>query len=116
MGNISDKDKKILIITTLVCLLPILAGIVLYSQLPATIATHFNGQGVADGYSPKAFAVFGLPAILAVVNVIAHLAIVNDPKYPYASRILTNVSKWMCPVISLIINASMYLIALGYTW
>nr|MBQ1578691.1 DUF1648 domain-containing protein [Oscillospiraceae bacterium] len=34
-------NRKTLILTTLVCLLPILAGALLYSRLPETVPTHF---------------------------------------------------------------------------
>ncbi|MCX7521830.1 DUF1648 domain-containing protein [Microbacterium sp. STN6] len=36
-------------------------GVALYPSLPDSIATHFNGSGVADTYSPKSFfSVFGV--------------------------------------------------------
>lgn len=108
------KEKKMMIITSLVCLLPILLGVVLYPQLPEQIATHFDSHGVANGYSPKAFAVFGLPVFLAVINAICHVAIANDPKRSNSAPVIANISKWICPVCSIIINPVMYLIALGY--
>ena len=107
------KNKKTLLITTIVCLLPILMGLAFYDQLPDQVATHFNSNGVADGYSPKAFAVFGLPAFLAVVNIIVHLAVDNDPKRDNVSKGINIISKWIAPVVSLLINPVMYLIALG---
>ena len=108
------KEKRMMIITSVVCLLPVLLGVALYPQLPEQIATHFNSQGAADGYSPKAFAVFGLPVFLAVVNVICHVAIANDPKKSNSAPVIANISKWISPVCSIIINPVMYLIALGY--
>ena len=55
------NEKKTRILTTLVCLLPLIAGAILYKDLPETMATHWNLQGEADGWSGRVFAVFGLP-------------------------------------------------------
>ena len=57
-------NKKVLIITTsLITLLPILIGILCWNRLPDTVATHFSSDGTPNGFSPKIFAVLGLPAL-----------------------------------------------------
>ncbi len=58
-------DRKTVILTTLVCLLPIVAGVILYPQLPEQVATHWGFGNEPNGWSSKAFAVFGLPMIAA---------------------------------------------------
>ena len=58
------KHLKLLIITSVVILLPILAGVILWNRLPDTMVTHWGADGVADGWSGKGFAVFVLPLIL----------------------------------------------------
>ena len=60
---IMKSYKKTIIITTLITLLPILFGLALWNKLPDTIATHWGADGQANGWSSKAFAVFGLPCI-----------------------------------------------------
>ena len=75
------KDyKKTIIITTLVTLLPVLLGIILWEKLPDSIATHWGPDGQADGWSGKTFAVFGLPGILAVIHLFSVCLMLNDPK------------------------------------
>ena len=54
-------DKKTLIITTLVNLIPIIVGLLIWDKLPDTIATHFGMDGTPNGWSSKAFTVFGIP-------------------------------------------------------
>ena len=54
-------EKKTLILTTLVCLIPVIVGVIFYNQLPEQMATHWGFSGEPNGYSSKAFAVFGLP-------------------------------------------------------
>ena len=46
-------------------LLPILAGLALYSRLPEQVPTHFDFNGNPDGWSSRAFAVFGIPGLIA---------------------------------------------------
>ena len=47
------KNLKTMIITSIIILLPIVAGVVLWDQLPDQIATHFGANGQPDGWSPK---------------------------------------------------------------
>ena len=43
------KNKQ-WILSTLVCLLPILAYLAVYDQLPEMMPIHFNAEGVADNF------------------------------------------------------------------
>ena len=38
-------DRKTLILTTLICLIPIVVGAAVYGRLPETMATHWNMNG-----------------------------------------------------------------------
>ena len=62
------KHLKFLIMTSFIILLPILAGLLLWDQLPEQIPSHWNTDGEIDGWSSKPFAVFGLPLILLAVH------------------------------------------------
>ena len=52
MENVK-KYKTTIIITTLITLLPILFGLIVWNRLPEQIATHWGANGQADGYSVK---------------------------------------------------------------
>lgn len=52
--------KKELIVSTLLALLPIAAGLLLWNRLPGQLATHWGMHG-ADRWSGKAAAVFSSP-------------------------------------------------------
>ncbi len=107
------KNLKTLIITTIVTLLPILAGLILWDKLPDQIATHFNADGAADSFSSKAFAVFGLPVILAVLHWICTIGTNADPKQKNHSDKMLTIVLWGCPVISLIGSTVIYTHAMG---
>ena len=58
--------KKELIVSTLLALLPIAAGLLLWNRLPGQLATHWGMHG-ADRWSGKAAAVFLQPLLLLAV-------------------------------------------------
>ena len=108
------KNKKTLIATTLVCLLPLLAGALVYARLPEQVATHFDLQGNPDGWSSRPFAVFGLPGILLAVNLLTPFALQADPKHKNMSGALVNITIWTVPVVSLLCSGLTLGRALGY--
>lgn len=45
------QNKKMIILTSIVTLLPMVIGLLLWNQLPQLMATHFNFNGQPNGYS-----------------------------------------------------------------
>ena len=50
------NNKREMLLTSLVCLLPLLAGVALYPRLPETMATHWGFDGTANGWAQNVFA------------------------------------------------------------
>ena len=107
------KTNSTLIITTLVCLLPIILALVLYDKLPDQVAIHFDINGRPDNYLPKAVAVFGLPLFLAGINLFSHFMLDHDPRKENASIAMKLIGKWTAPVISLIVMPVTLFMAMG---
>lgn len=55
-------------------------GIYFYTVFPDRVISHWNFEGVADGYSGKTIGAFGLPAILTVMYVFFLAIPFIDPK------------------------------------
>ena len=108
------KNKKMLIWTSLVCLIPLIVGAAVYSRLPETMATHWNLSGEPDGWSSRAFAVFGLPGILLAVNLFLPFALKADPKRENMSDKLVLISLWTIPLVSLLCCGLTLARGLGY--
>ncbi len=107
------KNWKTLLVTSLVILLPILVGVVLWKQLPEQIPSHWNASGEIDGWSSKSFAVFGMPLILLAVQWLCVVATSADPKKQnHADKVLQMVF-WIIPVLSVVLFAVTYAVALG---
>ena len=107
------KNLKTLIITSIVLLLPILAGLILWNQLPEQMPTHWNAAGEVDGWSSKPFAVFGLPLILLAAQWLCVLATTTDPKRQNHSEKIYHLVFWIMPVLSIVLHAVTYLTVLG---
>ena len=107
-------SKKTLILTSIVTLIPIIVGILLWSKLPEQIPTHFGMDGTPDDWSSKAFTVFGIPLFLLGVHLLCIGATTQDPKYTNMNDKLFGIVLWTCPVISLLVLVSCYSAALGY--
>ena len=107
------KHLKLLIITTLVILLPIVAGLALWNQLPEQMPFHWNAEGVVDGWSSKPFAVFGMPVILAGFHWLCVLGTAADPKKKNHADKMLQVILWFIPVLNIVLSVITYATALG---
>ena len=107
------KNKWTLVVTTLVVLLPILVGVILWDKLPEMIATHWGVNGEPDGWSKKASAVFGLPVFLCAIHWVCIWATSQDKKNKAQSDKIMALTLWICPVISVGVHAAVYAEALG---
>ena len=107
-------NKKTLIITSILTLLPILIGVVCWKRLPDSMATHFGLDNEANGFSSKAIAVFGLPVFLLALQWFAAFVTSRDPKNQNISPKMFTIVLWIVPIISLYTAAMIYPYNLGY--
>ena len=107
------KHLKVLIITSLLILLPIVAGVVLWDRLPTQMPTHWNARGEVDGWGSKGFFVFGLPLILLGAQWICIFATSADPKKEAHADKVVQVVLWLMPVLSIVLQTAGYMSALG---
>ena len=109
----SSKNKKTLILTSIVTLLPILIGILLWNKLPDSMATHFNFDNEADGYREKWFAVIITPFILLALHLIMAMIIAADPRKKNISSRVYGITIWIIPASSLALAVVIYPYNLG---
>ena len=107
------RHKKSVIITCLLTLSPLFAGLILWNRLPERIATHFGMDGTPNGWSGKIFAVFGLPMFLLIIQLICVFVTSADPKGKNISDKAYQAILWIVPASSLICGYSIYSHALG---
>ena len=61
------KKLKTVILTSVITILPMFAGLVMWNKLPEKIPTHWGLSGEVDGWSGKPFAVFFIALVIKFV-------------------------------------------------
>lgn len=107
-------DKKWLLLTSLLILLPVIIGLVLWNKLPDTLPTHFGLDGQADGFSSKFEAVVGMPFVMLGLHLFAVFVTSRDPKAGNVTPKMQKLVYWIIPVILLVIQLMVYGSALGW--
>ncbi len=108
------KNLKTIIITSVVTVLPIFFGLVLWNKLPEKLPTHWNFAGEIDGWSGKAFAVVFIPLIMLAFHLVCTVATSCDPKTQNFNGKVFGLVLWICPVLSLLCTTATYSAALGF--
>ena len=107
------KNFKVLIITSVIILLPIVAGLALWDQLPEQVPIHWDAEGEVDGWASRPVAVFVPSAMMLALQWLCVVVTSADPKkqnHPEKVKVLVF---WLIPVITVFISALMYVSALG---
>lgn len=108
-----NHEKRTAILTTIVCLIPVLVGAALYSRLPDEIATHWDGNGVPNGWQPKFVGAIIFPGILVAVNLLMPVLLRIDPKYKNMDGKLKTLVQWIIPLVAMFCSGTTLATALG---
>lgn len=108
-----DKMKYTTIITTIVCLIPVIIGSILYPKLPDTIVTHWDASGNPNGWSSKMVGAIVFPGSLVLVNILFPMLLKLDPKYNNMNEKIKHLLHWIIPVVSIFCSSSTLAVALG---
>ena len=106
------KHKWELLISSLVILIPVLVGLVLWNRLPETLATHWGFDGQPDGYSSLPYAVFVPYLCLLAGHWFCFLVTSKDPRNQNRNWKPIRLVLWIMPVLSNLIGIIMYCLAL----
>ena len=107
------NNKREILLTSLVCLLPLFAGAALYPRLPEIMVTHWDFSGNANGWSSRAATVFGLPLFILALHLVCFYAESRETK-KNTNPVLRTVLLWFCPAVSLLGGAVTLGTGLGY--
>ena len=110
------KNSWKIIFSSLIVLMPMLAGFILWKELPEQIPTHWICQGEADAWSSKLFAVIGMPVFLLAMHLFCLWATSKDEKNKTQSKIIFNLTMCIVPAVSIFIGALTYSEVLGGTF
>ncbi|MBR2131349.1 MAG: SdpI family protein [Oscillospiraceae bacterium] len=102
------SHKWKLLLSSLLILAPMLVGFFYWNELPEQMATHWGANGKVDEWSGRTFAVVGMPLICLVIHWICAFVTEKDPKNAGQNRKLQGLVLWICPIISLFANGTIY--------
>ena len=108
------KNKLALILSSIIILIPMVIGLLLWNKLPETLPMHWNAAGEVDGYSGRGMAVFFLPLFMLGMHWFCILMTSLDPKSKDIGGKTVHLVIWICPFMSLLTNSFVYSTALGY--
>lgn len=108
------KINKEFLMTALLIALPMVIGVIFWNQLPEKIPTHFGIDGQADGYSSKLFTLFAFPALFLLFQIICLASFEKESVKVNIPAKMRRFYTWLIPVLSLIIQGSIYANALGF--
>lgn len=108
------KINKEFLMTAFVIALPMVIGAIFWNQLPEKIPTHFGIDGQADGYSSKLFTLFTFPALFLLFQIICLASFEKESVKVSIPAKMRRFYTWLIPVLSLIIQGSIYANALGF--
>lgn len=106
-------NMKNLIITSMVCLLPIICGLILYNDLPEHIAIHWGIDNNPNGYFSKPVFVFGMPIMMLVLQIFCSIVSDLSDKNPEANKKAVTVYTWLIPIITVVLYVVTIVFALG---
>ena len=110
------KNKKLLVITSLLTLLPIPVGLLLWDRFPETMAIHFGFTGQADGFASVPFAVFVLPLCLLLGHWVCIFFTALDKGNKNRNQKLQTIVLWVIPLIGNLSCLGMYALSLGWNF
>lgn len=106
------EHKWQLLLSSIVILLPMVVGFLMWNILPDTMVTHWGADATADGFSSKPVAICLPPVILLALQWFCIFVTTIDPKNKGQNTKVFSLILWIIPGISLFVNAIMYTSAL----
>lgn len=107
-------NKKQLILTSFVIVLPALIGVFFWKALPEQIPTHFGIDGQADGYSSKVFTFVAFPILFVLFQIIALASLERESVKVTVPAKMRKLYAWIVPALSFIVQGSIYANALDW--
>ena len=86
-----------------------------YNRLPDLVPTHWGTDNVADGYSSRNMAAFGIPAFMFLMAVMVNVIYRIDPKRENISRSreLKQITRWFVVLLAVMVQFVIVLSGIG---
>ena len=113
MRDFWKKHKWTMVVTSLIILLPIVVGVLLWDKLPEQVPYHWGINGEVDGYATKAQAVYLMPLMMLGIQWLCAILSQLDPKRKNHNDKMMWLVLWIIPVLNLFLPVMVWLAAFG---
>lgn len=113
MMTLFKQNKRKIILSSIIILLPCVFGILMWDTLPDTMITHWDIHGTPNDSSGKFFTVFVMPVLLLMGHLLCLFATAMDKRQKDQNPKALSMIFWLIPMMSLLVNGMLYSIALG---
>ncbi len=107
------KYKWTMISTSIILIIPVIFGLVMWNSLPDMIPTHFDAANNVNGWSSKGTAVLGIPLFMLAIQWLVFVVTASDPRRQNISPRIQCLILWITPAVSIIEAIVIYGTALG---
>jgi uncharacterized membrane protein len=107
------NNRVVVLLSSIICLLPLILSAVIYNDLPEQIAIQWGADGNPQNFVPRTVAAFGMPLLLAGINIFSKARLLNNPKRANVSQVAQLIMLWVIPVASLVLVPVALFIAMG---
>ena len=109
------KNKWKWIVSSVLILLPMLLGLIVWDKLPESMPIHWGVDGKADGFGTPLTVVIFMPLLLLVLHWLGLWITAKDNGKNNQSGKVTGMVYWILPLISLLVCGVIYAAAFDYT-
>ena len=113
MRDFLNKNKRTLVVTSLIILLPVAVGLLLWDKLPERVPYHWGINGEVDGWATKTQAVFLLPLMMLGIQWLCSFVSQFDPKGKNHDGKMMGLVLWIIPVLNLFLHVMVWLQSFG---
>ena len=108
------KNKWKWIVSSVLILLPMLLGLIVWDKLPESMPIHWGVDGKADGFGTPLTVVIFMPLLLLVLHWFGLWFTAKDNEKNNQSGKVTGMVYWILPLISLLVCGVIYTAAFDY--
>ncbi len=109
------KYFKPILFSSLLILLPMIIGLILWERLPVKIPMHWNLKGEIDKFGSKGTLVFLFPLFLLGIHIISILATFLDPKNKNQNKKVYRLIFFVTPLISNLFSGVIFASTIGFS-
>ena len=104
--------KKSDFFTTALCLSAVIPGLIFYRKLPENMPVHFDISNQPDNFVSKPFALFGIPIILCIFQIICCYSALKSSEKKTTPETVNILSRFIIPVTAFIVEISIIMFSL----